>query len=162
MTTPANLRHVSLVEVLDAIGSSEPSSGAGIAAAVALALATSCALKAVGITLKRGPDDALEQRAALLLAQRDRALERAEVDAHLFGQYMANREPRDAAMLVVAAADFQALAKEVAVAIDDLDARVLPSVVSDVTAARQLHSAAVDIEALIKRSSRELQSRTMP
>jgi formiminotetrahydrofolate cyclodeaminase len=157
-----DVSHLSVKDVLEAIGSSEPSSGAGISAALALALATACALKAVNITLKHTPDAELQQRSARLEAQRDRALDRARADAHLFGKYLEDHEPRDAALLVEAAAEFQALAREIAAELDHLDEKVRASVVADVTAARTLHAAAVTIEGLIMRDSRKLRARTMP
>lgn len=156
------MRGLTLVEVLDAIGSAQPSSGAGISAAVALALATACALKAIHVTLKHGEDAALSSRADRLQRQRERALDRARVDAELFQRYLANHEPREAALLVRAAEDFQALAREIEGELADLEDSVRSSVVADVTAARSLHAAAMHIEGLILHESRELRARVTP
>jgi formiminotetrahydrofolate cyclodeaminase len=162
MQTEPDVRHVTVLEALEAIGSAQPSSGAGIAAAISLALATACALKAVNISLKHTDDPALRACAERLQLHRHLALDRAEVDARVFGRYLQDREPRDAALLVKAAEDFQALAREIADELKGLEARVQASVAADVSAAQSLHAAAVAIEALIMRDSRELRARTMP
>lgn len=157
-----DLGNLSVRDVLEAIGSPLPSSGAGISAAVALALATACALKAVNVSLKHKADPELQRQGERLKAQRERAMDRARVDARLFGKYLQDHEPRDAAMLVEAAADFQLLAKEIAVELEGLDAKVSSTVVADVTAAQTLHAAAVTIEGFIMHGSRKLRARTMP
>jgi formiminotetrahydrofolate cyclodeaminase len=159
---PSDVRDLTVVEVLDAIGSAQPSSGAGISAALTLALATACALKAIHVTLKHTDDAKLRDRGQRLERQRDRAVDRARVDAELFQRYLKTKEPRDAALLVKAAEDFQALAREVLEEIEGLDSCVRPTVVADVTAALALHSAAMQIEGVILHESRELRARTMP
>jgi formiminotetrahydrofolate cyclodeaminase len=162
MEESADVRDLSVVEVLEAIASGEPSSGAGIAAALALALATACALKAVKVTLKHGHDAALEIHGSSLQAHRDRALDRAREDARLYRKYLQDGEPRDAALLVCAAEEFQLLAREIAQGLDGLAPRVRKAVTADVASAQLLHKAAVEIEALILRDNRELRARTMP
>lgn len=162
MNPRTDLRDFAVLDLLEAIGSSRPSSGAGIAAAVALALATACALKAVSVSLKHEEDEQLAHSAGRLLQHRDRALDLARIDAELFRKYLKDGEPRDAAMLVRTAEDFQALAAEVAAELQGIQDRVRSSMAADVSAARLLHSAAVAIEALILRESRELRARTMP
>jgi len=161
-TADSDMRELSVVEVLDAIGSARPSSGAGISAAIALALATACALKAVRITLKHTEDADLRQRGERLENQRDQALDRARVDAELFQRYLKNHEPREAARLVKAAEDFQVLADDILQELKGLEERVRATVAADVSAARALHSAAIQIEGMILRESRELRARVMP
>ena len=162
MNAPTDLRKLVVYDVLEAIGSAIPSSGAGIAAALALALGTSCALKAVNVTLKHAEDDQLGQSGARLLAHRDRALDLARIDAELYRRFLKEGEPRDAAKLVRTAEDFQLLARDIAVELDGLTDRVRGSMAADVAAAQLLHSAAVAIEALILQDNRELRARTMP
>jgi formiminotetrahydrofolate cyclodeaminase len=158
---PTDVRDVSVVEVLEAIGSPEPSSAAGISAGIALALATACMLKAVSVTLKHLDDPALRAHHERLLEQRDRALERAREDAQLFQSYLRDHAPRDAAKLVHAAEKFQELADEVAEGIDALEGKVRRTVAADLVAARALHSAAMAIEALVMRDNRRLRARAV-
>jgi formiminotetrahydrofolate cyclodeaminase len=160
--TAADVRHVSVLEVLQAIGSPEPSSAAGVSAGIALALATACALKAVNVSLKHEDDEQLRDSCERLQQQRDRALERAREDSELFQSYLRDHEPRDAALLVKAAEDFQTLAREVESELSALDGKVRTSVAADITAARALHSAAMAIEALVMRDNRKLRANTMP
>jgi formiminotetrahydrofolate cyclodeaminase len=162
MENKADVREVSVLELLDAIGSSRPSSGAGIAAAMALSLGAACALKAVNVTLKHAADAKLTGCGERLKQHRDQALDRARIDTILFEKYLQDGEPRDAAMLVKAAQEFQLLAAELGDELEGLEERVRASVVADVTSARLLHTAAVEIEALILRDNRELRARTMP
>lgn len=156
-----DVRHLSVVEVLEAIGSPEPSSAAGVSAGIALALATACALKAVSVTLKHGDDALLRVHCERLREQRDRALERAREDAKFFQSYLRNHSPRDAAALVGAAEQFQHLAQEVAEEIDRLDGKVRPGLAADLQAARALHASAVAIEALVMRDNRKLLARAV-
>ncbi len=162
MDARADLRDLTVLDVLDAVASSRPSSGAGIAAALALALGTACALKAVNVSLKHHEDEQLGNCGARLQQYRDRALDRARIDAELFGKYLQDGEPRDAAMLVRAAEDFQVLAADIAAELEGLEARVRSTLAADVSAAKLLHAAAMAIEVLILRESRELRARTMP
>jgi formiminotetrahydrofolate cyclodeaminase len=162
MDETADLQNLAVHDVLEAIGSARPSSGAGIAAALALAVGTACALKAVNVSLKHAEDEQLEQSGARLLAHRDRALELARIDAELYRRYLKEGETRDAAKLVRTAEDFQSLATDIAAELDAVRDRVRSSMAADVAAARLLHSAAVEIEALILRENRELRARTMP
>lgn len=156
-----DVRHVSVIEVLEAIGSPHPSSAAGISAGIALALAAACTLKAVSVTLKHKEDPALRAGCDRLVQQRDRALERAREDADLFQSYLRDHAPRDAAKLVHAAEQFQELAREVAAEIADLEGRVRPSVAADLVAARALHAAAEAIESLVMRDNRRLRARAV-
>jgi hypothetical protein len=156
-----DVRNVSVVEILEAIGSPEPSSAAGISAGIALALATACLLKAVSVTLKHIDDPDLRAHSDRLLQQRDRALERAREDAELFQSYLQDRQARDAAKLVHAAEQFQELADEVAAEISALEGRVRPSVAADLEAAHALHASAMAIESLVMRDNRRLRAKTM-
>lgn len=156
-----DVRNLSLGEVLEAIGSAEPSSAAGISAGVALALATACALKAVSVTLKHADDGDMRRHCDRLLAQRDRALELAREDAELFQSYLRDHAARDAASLVHAAEQFQELAREVSAEIVSLEGRVRATVAADLLAARALHDSAVAIEALVMRDNRRLRARAV-
>lgn len=158
---PPDVRDVSVLEVLEAIGSPEPSSAAGISAGIALALATACMLKAVSVTLKHTDDPALRAHRDQLVVQRDHALELARKDAELFQSYLRDHAPRDAAKLVHAAEQFQELAGEVAAGIDSLEGRVRKSVAADLVAARALHDSAIAIEALVMRDNRRLRAKTV-
>lgn len=114
------------------------------------------------MSLKHTDDAELRDRGERLERQRDRAVDRARVDAELFQRYLKTHEPRDAALLVKAAEDFQALAGEILEELGGLDGRVQATVVADVTAARALHSAAMQIEGVILHEGRKLRARTMP
>ncbi len=159
--SPPDVRDVSVLEVLEAIGSPEPSSAAGISAGIALALATACMLKAVSVTLKHTDDPELRAHRDKLVEQRDRALERAREDAELFQNYLRDHAPRDAAKLVHAAEQFQDLAREVEAGIDSLEGRVRKTVAADLIAARALHDSAIAIEALVMRDNRRLRARAV-
>lgn len=160
-TSAPDVRNLSVVEVLEAIGSAEPSSAAGVSAGVALALATACALKAVSVTLKHADDADLRECCHRLVAQRDKALELAREDAELFQCYLRGHAARDAARLVHAAEQFQELAREVSADVAWLDGRVRKTVAADLHAARALHDSAMAIEALVMRDNRRLLKRTV-
>lgn len=161
LATAPDVRNLSVVEVLEAIGSAEPSSAAGVAAGVALALATACALKAVSVTLKHAEEPALRECCDRLVAQRDRALELAREDAELFQDYLRGHAARDAARLVNAAQQFQELARDVAAEVAGLEGRVRATVAADLQAARALHDSAIAIEGLVMRDNRRLLARTV-
>lgn len=148
--------------MLDAIGSAKPSSGAGIAAGVALALGIACAQKAVAITLKHDDDATLTAAAERLCTLRERALEQARLDAALFESYLRNKAPHDVARLVTTAEEFQQLVKEVLRELGGLDGKCKASVVGDLTAAEALCEAATTIEAHILRDSRRERARAIP
>lgn len=151
---PGDLQPLSLGEVLDDIGSARPSSGAGVAAGVALALGIACAQKAVSVTLKHRDDDRLADAVTRLQALRERALEQARLDAVLFESYLRHQAPEDAARLVTTAEAFQQLSQEVAKELQGLDGRIDDCVDGDITAARALLQAARAIEAEILRENR--------
>lgn len=150
----ADLQPLSLGEVLDDIGSSRPSSGAGVAAGVALALGIACAQKAVAVTLKHRADDRLAEAAARLQTLRERALELARLDAVLFESYLRHQAAEDAARLVTAAEAFQQLSQDVAHELQGLEGRIDDCVAGDITAARALVQASRAIEAEILRENR--------
>lgn len=157
-----DLRPLSIETVLDAIGSARPSSGAGIAAGVALALGIACAQKAIAITLKHADDAALTTAAERLCTLRAQALEQARLDAALFESYLRNKAPHDVARLVTTAEQFQQLVKQVVRELNALDGKCKASVVGDLSAAAALCEAATTIEAHILRDSRRERARAIP
>lgn len=155
------IHQATLSELLDAIASAEPSSGAGIAAALGLALSASCAMKAVAVTRRHTADATLEERSRQLRELRERALLSARRDEELFRKYLQERKPRDAAMLVEAAKDFQTLAREIGLAISASSANVYDSVTADMEAARTLLDASANVGALIMRDNRQTLAKTV-
>lgn len=159
MQTEIDPRHLTLEQLLETISSSQPTSGAGVAAAVALALAIGCATKAINVSLKHGSDAVLDAAALRLHALSERALAYARTDSALFASYLQTHSQADAAGLVTSAEEFQELAGEVLSEIEELRGRVLPTVAIDVSTALRLHSAATSTEVEILRSNRKLQAR---
>src|SRR5512140_2422051 len=100
--TEGNVHDLTVAEVLEAVGSPQPSSGAGAAAGLSLSLAAACARKAVGVTRKRADSDMLRDAEERLGLHEHRAVAHAHRDALLFKAYLQNKQPREAANLVEA------------------------------------------------------------
>jgi hypothetical protein len=128
--------------VIEAIASADVAPGAGSAAAVGLALAAACAGKAVAITLKRRPDDAVLARAQNELAGiAHRALRGADEDAARFREFVHEKSASSAHSLVHLGQRLQALGAELLAVLDRLDGCIDSAVVSDIAAARALGAA---------------------
>ncbi|MET0291183.1 MAG: cyclodeaminase/cyclohydrolase family protein, partial [Steroidobacteraceae bacterium] len=154
-----DLRPLTVETVLDAISSERPSSGAGVAAGMALALGIACAQKAIAVTLKHRDDVQLSSAADRLRTLRGRSLEQARLDAALFERYLRSKDPQDVDKLVAAAEQFQHLARETAREFAALEGKVIDSVIGDLTAADALQRAATTIEDDILRDNQREQAR---
>jgi hypothetical protein len=144
-----NLADRTVAEVLDSVASEDISPGAGAAGAVALALAAACAGKAVSISLKRRPDDAVLLRARGRLAELGhRALRGAEADASRFEDFVRDKDAAAADRLIGIGEWLQLLADDLEEALRELEGRIDRAVLSDVTAARALGRAFVTIQSV--------------
>lgn len=136
-----------LHEVIAAIGSDHVSPGAGAAGAVALGLAAACAHKAAAVSLKHHPDDAALLDAAERLAViARRALLGADRDSDAFRGFIQSPSPQSTARLIAAGATLAHLIDALHAVIDDIEPRVIPTLVGDVLAARALAGAARTIQ----------------
>ncbi len=140
-----------LADALRSLASAAVSPGSGAAAAATLAFAAACAGKALAISRKHRPSDprtgpAEEQLAGLVR----RALERADEDSALFEQFVRCKNAQTAAELLRADAASQALARELATLLNEVDGMIHPVVAGDIAAARVLLSAASLIHARIR------------
>ena len=145
----ANLADRPLGEVIDSVASEDISPGAGAAGAVALALGAACAGKAVAITLKRRPDDAVLRRARDRLASiSHRALRGAEIDASRFDDFVRTKDAEAAERLVDSGEWLRRLATDLDDALREIEDRIDPVVANDVTAAGALARAFVSIQSM--------------
>jgi hypothetical protein len=129
------------------IGSDQISPGSGAAGAVTLALGAACGAKAVSITLKHSQDKQ-ELRAALAsFEQLGRlALQGADADAGTFAEFIQHKTAGTAAELEGTGHMMAHLIDAVFTVIDEVDSLVKPSMKGDLTAAKELASAAQAIQ----------------
>ena len=137
-------------DVLEDIASGTLSSGAGTAAASALALGIACLRKAVAVSARHAPDDATLQEAdARLCGLLDRALAAGRADAIGFPRLGGKRPPEDkadAADDLVALADrFTWLCAQVMAEAERLTPVIRDTMANDLLAARRLADAAATI-----------------
>ena len=158
---PDDVRQLTVAEVLEAVSGPRPSSGAGIAAALALSLAAACGRKAAGVTLKRNDAPDLQEIDDHLALLQHRAVSHAQRDQLLFKAFLETKQPLQAQNLVESAQLFQQLAADVEREIDRLAPLVNDSLAGDVDAARSLHRAAADIAAALLREARRSRSRSV-
>jgi len=140
-----------LRDVLTALASDAASPGSGAAAAATLAFAAACAGKALAISRKHRPaDDAMTLAEGRLAGLVTRALERADADSALFEKFIHSNDTQTGAELLQADASTQALTRELATILSDIDAAIHPTVAGDLAAARILLSATSLIQARIR------------
>ena len=134
-------------ELLDLIGSNSISPGAGVAGAVALALAAACARKAVTISLKHHPDSAefLAARANLKLIA-SIALDDGERDSEAFFAFLHDKSQPAVNRLICEAEQFAELLAMFTATIDGIDSKIQANMAGDLFAARALAAAARQIE----------------
>lgn len=137
-------------DVLAALASDHISPGSGAAAAAAMAFAAACAAKALAISAKHRVADANALAARARLTDIiGRSLQRAEVDSACFEAFIHHRNKETASALIGADQATQALARELADVLDDIEPSVYPVVSGDILAARALLDAATRIESRI-------------
>lgn len=134
-------------ELLDLIGSNSISPGAGVAGAVALALAAACARKAVTISLKHHPDsvELLTARANLKLIA-SIALDDGERDSEAFESFVHEKTRSSVDRLVCEGEQFRELILMLEAAIVAVESRVQPNMAGDILAAKALATAAQKIQ----------------
>jgi formiminotetrahydrofolate cyclodeaminase len=139
------VRRLTVDEVLEAIATPRPSSGAGIAGALALAMSAACARKAVGVTAKRRDDVQLQAADAHLALLQHRAVAQAQRDQLLFQSYLRSKELAAAEHLVDSSQLFRQLVADVAKELDRLPPLIAGHVAGDLDAATALHHAAAAV-----------------
>jgi formiminotetrahydrofolate cyclodeaminase len=133
--------------VIAAIASAEVAPGAGSAAAVGLALAAACAGKAVAISRKHRTDEAELERAQEVLAQiAQRALRGADEDASRFRAFIREQDAPSAEKLLDSTRGLQQLGLELLEVLEQLTGHIHDSVCGDITAARALCGAFIEIQ----------------
>lgn len=139
------VRRLTVAEVLEAIATPRPSSGAGIAGALALAMSAACARKAVGVTAKRRDSVELQAAEEHLALLQHRAVAQAQRDQLLFQSYLESKELTAAEHLVDSSQLFQQLVSDVSKELDRLPPLIAGHVAGDLEAARALHQAAAAV-----------------
>ena len=142
-----DLSRYSVLELVQRIQSRQVAPGCGAAAAVTLALSAACAGKAVAVTLKHRPSATALRRARVRLRGiARRALAGAERDAESFVGFVRARDGTSARRLLHAGESLTAAARELLGVLGSIEPRVLRRVSADVSAARALCAAALEIE----------------
>ncbi len=143
MTDLIPLSDLRIRELLQRIGSSAVSPGAGVAGAVALALAAACARKAASVSLKHQADDSVLQQAQATLEEIEReALVDGERDAEAFSTLVHEKNRAAVEQLLGEEERFGHLIARLTVAIDAVAPRVRAAMTGDVIAAKALVTAA--------------------
>ena len=146
--------------VIDAIASDDVAPGAGSAAAVGLALAAACAGKAVAISLKHRPNDAVLTRAQHELATiAHGALHGADEEAMRFREFMHERDASSAQDLLDAGKRLQHRGAELLRVLERISDRIDHVVLSDIAAARALCMAFGEIQSENLAETREAAER---
>jgi hypothetical protein len=137
------LADLSIQELLARIGSIAVSPGAGVAGAIALALATACARKATSISLKHRPEDAELQTALATFAAIEReALADGERDAQAFSLLVHERSPAAVDRLIGEEERLGELIDRLRHEIDVIAPRIRANMTGDIVAAKALADAA--------------------
>jgi formiminotetrahydrofolate cyclodeaminase len=133
--------------VIGAIASDDVAPGAGSAAAVGLALAAACAGKAVAISRKHQTEDTELARAQDVLAQiAQRALCGADEDASRFRAFIREQDAPSAENLLESTRGLRQLGVELLEVLEGLTGHIHASVCGDITAARALCRAFIEIQ----------------
>jgi formiminotetrahydrofolate cyclodeaminase len=139
-----------LGDLLAALASDHISPGSGTAAAAAMALGAACAAKALVISRKHRAADqnalAAQTRLTDIIG---RSLQRADTDSTCFEAFIRHKNQQTAGALISADQATQALARELADVLDDIEPSVHPVVSGDILAARALLDAATRIQSRI-------------
>jgi formiminotetrahydrofolate cyclodeaminase len=155
-TSMANLR---ISEFVESISSDKISPGAGAAGAVALALGTACAQKAVSISLKHSP---LDPRLAMALADLEKvrsfALQEADADSQAFADFIRHKSASGATELVETGEAMAHLIDALLTIIADVEPHVRPSMKGDLIAAKSLAAAAQTIQSTNEAEAKDEQS----
>jgi hypothetical protein len=143
MTDPVPLGDLRISELLELIGSSAVSPGAGVAGAVALALAAACARKAASVSLKHRADDSELRRVQVTLEDIERdALVGGERDAEAFSGLIHERSRAAVERLICEEERLGYLIARLTFAIDAVAPRIQAAMTGDIVAAKALVSAA--------------------
>lgn len=142
MTDPIPLGDLRIRELLQLIGSSAVSPGAGVAGAVALALAAACARKAASVSLKHHADDQVLQRAQATLEEIEReALVDGERDAEAFSTLVHEKSRVTVERLLREEERLGYLITRLTVEIEAIASRIQAAMTGDIVAAKALVSA---------------------
>jgi len=142
--------NASLSALLTALASDHISPGSGTAAAAAMGFAAACAAKALAISRKHRAADEVALAAETQLKEIIRqSLQRADVDAARFENFLRHKNQQTARALLEADQETQALAAELLAVLDRIEAGVHPVVAGDILAARALLEAAARIQTRI-------------
>ena len=144
-----------VLNLLTSLASDRISPGSGTAAAAAMAFAAACAGKALAVSRKHRPADvrttAAEGRLNDIVR---RSLERADADSTCFEEFIHRKDPHTARALISADEETQALARELAVLLHEIEPVVHPIMAGDALAARALLEAANRIQLRIGAENR--------
>jgi formiminotetrahydrofolate cyclodeaminase len=139
-----------LGDLLAALASDHISPGSGTAAAAAMAFAAACAAKALAISRKhRAADENALAAQTRLTDIIGRSLQRADTDSTCFEEFIRHKNQQTAGALISADQATQALARELADVLDEIEPSVHPVVSGDILAARALLDAATRIQSRI-------------
>jgi hypothetical protein len=148
MSNSSDIANTRVKDLIDAIGGKRVSPGAGAAGAVTLALAAACTAKAVAISLSHQPDQAILQRAQVILETMARfALAGADRDAETFAAFIKEHTSGAIAQVI---REGDRIGRLIAV-LSDVIERIAPHIAANMTgdliAARALADAARKIQA---------------
>lgn len=162
MTDNRSLSMRPLGELIAEIASDDVAPGAGSAAAIGLALAAACAGKAVAISLKHRPSDAVLAHAKQTLnAIAHRALSGADDDAKQFREFMATKQDEAARRLVESGTQLQQVGAALRDVLDAIEPSIDAPVSGDLHAARALCAAFSTIQDTnLAENAAELEQRT--
>jgi hypothetical protein len=147
MNAEFRISELRIGELLALIGGNEITPGSGVAGAVALALAASCASKAVTISLKHHPDSAVLHAAlATFRSIAATALADGERDSQAFKAVVHKRDSASVGRLTCEGEQFSKLIASFVAAIDGVQPSVQLNMRGDISAARALASAAQKIQ----------------
>ena len=147
MNTGSNIARMRVAQLIEAIGGTQVSPGAGAAGAVTLALAAACAAKAVTISMKHQPEhsglrrsrEALESIARFALAGADR-------DAEAFAAFIKEHSLGAVAQLIREEDRIARLIEVVSAVVVQVEPHTEPNMAGDLIAARALLEAARRIQ----------------
>jgi hypothetical protein len=148
MSESSNIAQTRVEDLIEAIGGRRVSPGAGAAGAVTLALAAACTAKAVAISLRHQPDDAVLRRLQLTLESIAHfALAGADRDADTFAAFIKEHTPGAIAQVIRAGDRLGRLIDVLSDVIENAAPHIESNMSGDLVAARALTQAARQIQA---------------
>ena len=156
MSNASDIANTKVKDLIDAIGGKRIAPGAGAAGAVTLALAAACTAKAVAISLKHQPDQAVLRRSQVILEAMARfALAGADRDAETFAAFIKEHTSGAIAEVIREGDRIGRLITVLSDVIEKIAPHIAANMTGDLVAARALADAARKIQATNSSEARD-------